>query len=430
MRKLPPVAIRNGSTVRFVPEIAGSSIPPDTAIVLREKIRTLLLKGKAGGIQLVDGPADTVIKCIVTGYEPKIIHANQRQVGVQHQQIATWIANMEASVQVLDGRDHPIESADIKYHLENDFIVSKQEDNVNAVGEKKTGWRQKVASTIGVAKGGDVGDLAELAGSGKQIHDALAASEEKGARPPTELEWHDALIEGMAAKVANEIVPVDQEFIAILPADKEFAEIRQLAMNGHWGEVQEETEKMPPLKGANEAYRVYTLGLSYEALGCNDPDHPDKASELLNQASKYYSDARKLKPDDRELLLAQIRVQDSLDHYLEIQHFVETMQSAKNQNPGPDTSAPEPAKQDNIADNRALIDMVNANMAESIMLTFVQTAADPKFDTSANGLLVLARGKVPSSVIQAVQKRMAALANGSQKSAATVKRSSAVEKTH
>jgi hypothetical protein len=260
-RKLPPVAIRNGNTVRFEPEIAGASIPPDTATILREKIRTLLLNAKAGGIQLVDGPADTVIKCIVTGYEPKIVHPGQRQVGVEHQQIVTWIANMETSVQVLDAQGRPIDAANLKFHLENDFIVAKQEQALNGMGDKKTGWRQKLANGIGVAKGGDVGDVAELAGSGKQVHDALTASKDKRARPPTELEWRDALFEGMAAKVANQIVPVDQEFVAMLPIDKELIQIREMAKSGRWGDVQEQTGQMQPLKGPERSIPALYFGV-------------------------------------------------------------------------------------------------------------------------------------------------------------------------
>ncbi len=100
-RVLPPVASRSGNTVQFVPEIAGNSIPAETAVILREKIRTLLMNTKGGAIQLVDSSPDTIIKCIVTGYEPKTVHPDQRQVGNQHLQIATWIGNIEASVQVL-----------------------------------------------------------------------------------------------------------------------------------------------------------------------------------------------------------------------------------------------------------------------------------------------------------------------------------------
>jgi hypothetical protein len=402
VRKLPPVATRDGNTVRFEPEIAGASIPPETATILRTKIQTLLLNAKAGGIQLVDGAADTVIKCIVTGYEPKTIHPDQRQVGLNRQQIVTWIGNIEASVQVLDNRGKPIDAANIKYHRENDFVVAEQEESVSSVTDKKTSWRDKLADSMKVGKGGDLGDIAGMAGGGKKMHDALAAKD-KSMRQPTDLEWRDFLIEGLAAKVANRIVPVDQEFVAILPVDKEFAQIRELAKGGRWGDVQEQTEKMNALSGANEAYRLYMLGLSYEAIACGEASRPEEAADLLNKASKNYDDAHKLKPNEREILLAQIRVQDSLDHYLEIQHYLQTRQAtAKTISPKqPQT------RDENAADNAAVIEMAKANMAESVMITFVQTAPDPNFDTSGKGLLQLAKARVPASVIQAVQKRMA-----------------------
>ena len=79
-RKLPAVAARNGNTVRFIAEIAGP-FPNDTAVILREKIRTLLLHSKTGEIQLVDGPADTEIKCILTSYEPKVFGKDSAKWG-------------------------------------------------------------------------------------------------------------------------------------------------------------------------------------------------------------------------------------------------------------------------------------------------------------------------------------------------------------
>jgi len=124
--KLPPVAMREGKTVRFEPEIAGQSIPANAATALRARIQTLLQSPQAGGIQLVDGAADTVIKCIITGYEQRQLKGD-RDVGNKHEQIVTWIGNIEASVQVLDSRSNPLDSANIKYHLENDFVAAEQE---------------------------------------------------------------------------------------------------------------------------------------------------------------------------------------------------------------------------------------------------------------------------------------------------------------
>ncbi len=418
-RKLPPVSARNGSTVQFLPEIAGNSIPAETATILREKIRTLLLNAKAGGIQLVDGPADTVIKCIVTGYEPKVVHPGERKIGLKNQKIQTWIGNIRASVQVLDSRNRPIDAANLQYHLENDFVTSEQEDKVASVQDKKTSWRDKVATGIKVARGGsDAGDLVSAAGGGQQMHDALGA-EGKGGRAPTEIEWRDALIEGLADKVANRIVSVDQEFVALLPVEKDFLQIRELAKGGRWGDVQEQTEKMSPLSGSSEAYRLYLIGLSYEAIAYGEAEKSNEATATLNKASKFYTDAKNVKPAEHEILLAQIRAQDSLDHYLEIQHFLqnrpkepaaeapvkEVKAAAAGPAGGSGSAAVTPAE--NSANNAALIDMAKEGLPESVLITFIQTVPDPKFDVSSNGLLQLARAHVSGPVIQAIQKQMA-----------------------
>lgn len=403
-RRLSPVASRSGTTVRFTVQGTGASIPPEAASVLQQRVQTLLLDAKAGDIKMVEeGPADTVVKCSITGYEPKSTQPNQRQVGLQQETLVTWVGNVEASVQVTDARDRPIVAANLRYHLENDFVTSEKEQQVAQVNDKKKSLKDKMTSTIAAVRGGKSSDLAALVGQQGAVQ-ALTRSQEKGARPPTDSEWRDALLEGMAVKIASLIVPVNQDFQVILPTDKGFEPILTLAKDKRWGDVQEQAEKMAPLQGAEDADRLYVIGLSHEALGCESPEHPKEAAEELNKASLYYRDALKVR-DDRELRLADMRVRDSIDHYLQIDHYA----SSKSAPSPPEKQAGSSTekKPDDVANNDALIDMVNSNVQESILLTYVQTVESPKFDVSASGLTALSKAKVPPSVIAAVQKRMA-----------------------
>jgi hypothetical protein len=172
VRKLPAVAERHGRTVRFEPTIASSAIPQDVATILREKIRTLLLHAKEGEIQLVDGRADTVLRCTVTAYEPMVQRPNRRQVGLKQEQVMTLIGNMEASVHVLDQAARPLDAGNLKQHLEKDYIVSEQEQKAAALGGKAT-KSEKAGGLLNIFKGGgDAGDIARVAGAGDPLHDA------------------------------------------------------------------------------------------------------------------------------------------------------------------------------------------------------------------------------------------------------------------
>jgi hypothetical protein len=404
-RDLPPVATRFGNTVQFLPEIAASSVPQEVAMVLRSKIQTLLMNTKGGAIQLVESSPDTVIRCIITGYEPKVIHMAQRDVGNEHQGITTWIGNIEASVQVLDKRNNPIDSANVKSHLEKDYVLTRREDQVTAITQKQS-WRDRMGGALSTVRNGvpGLGQAVALAGAGQKIHDAVTEKQQPD-HTPTDLEWRDMLIESLASRVANRIVPVSQEFTAVLPLDTAFAQARELAKAKHWGEVEEQMDKMAPIQGPNEAYRLYLLGLSYEAQACTGSEPPKEAAEQLNKATKYYDDAHKLRPGEHELFLAQIRAQDSLDHYLEIEHALELRAHApvREQNP------PVPSKPAaDVADNAQLIALVQAKMTEPVLLAYVQGVQDPKFDVSATGLLEMRRAGVPLDVIAAAQKRMLA----------------------
>ena len=399
-RKLPAVAARNGNTVRFIAEIAGP-FPNDTAVILREKIRTLLLHSKTGEIQLVDGPADTEIKCILTSYEPKVLREGQRQVGTVIQKTETWIGNIGASVQVLDNHNHPLDAANLKHHLENDFVISQQ--NAPSSAQPSSPFGIKVPQIK--IKGHSFGNAPTMAAP------ADAGARGKGGRPPTESEWRESLIEGLAAKVANRIVPVDDEFVAVLPVEKEFAQLRELAKTGHWGNLQEQTEKMGPLSGGNEADRLYMLGLSYEAGAYGDSGQADQAADALTKASKFYTDASQLKPSEREYFLAQLRAQDSLDHYTEIKHFEQSRKPSNQVSQAKPSGGSAPKLG---FDNDAVVAMTQQGMDEHIILNFIQNATDPKFDASASGLMELGRERVSANVIGAIQKKMAATASATQ----------------
>ena len=118
------------------------------------------------------------------------------------------------------------------------------------------------------------------------MHDALSSSVEQVERLPTDSEWKSSLVEGLATKVANRIVPVDEEFVVMLPGEKEFSQVCDMAKAGRWGDVQERLETAAPMSGHAEAYRQYVLGVSSEAIAYSDAGSADKAVDLLNKASQ------------------------------------------------------------------------------------------------------------------------------------------------
>lgn len=423
-RILPAVAARNGSTVRFEAQVVGS-IPVETGTILREQIRTLLLHAKTGEIQLVDGPADTEIKCTVTSYEPKTIVKGTRNVGTATQTIETWVGNMNASVQVLDSRDHPLDAANIKNHLENDFVIG-QEARTSPTATKAHGLFSSLGSTsIGRTLG--VGSAA----AGAVTAPGSGGANGKGARPPTDAEWRESLVEGLAVKVANRIVPVENEVVAVLPVEKDFDHLRELAKTGHWGNVEEAADKMGTLSGNAEADRLYMIGLSYEASGYAESAKPDDASTALNKASEFYGKAVQLKPNEREFFLAQLRVQDAVDHYVAIQQYLQTHGAGKKPEPVVQTASASAGA--GAEDNAALIEMTTSGLPEAVVLSYIDGAKDPKFDISAQGLILLSRSKVPAAIIQAVQKKMAkdgSTKDGAGKAPATQAASGTQRKPH
>jgi hypothetical protein len=407
--ELPAVAAPKGRTVQLVSSVSGKSIESEAADILKEQVRALLLRAKGANFQMVDSGGDTVIKFVVTGYEKKTVQKSTVTKGTATEQVETWIGNMQVSVEVEDHKGNPIEGSNLKYHLEDDFVAARTEgknDKLSSKGSKS----DMMGHLLSLAHGGSAGEDAKALTGSSTLGGALDANHTKKAGPPTDVEWRDSLIEGMAKRIANEIVPIETDTVIPFPEDKQFAQLRAQAAMNHWGDVKEAAEKLSFQKPSDEGNRLYILGLSYEALAGEDSHAPQQAEDSFNEASKDYRAASKLRPGDRDIQLAELRIEDAIDHYLEVQRYRE----AKTVTP------PAPEKEaSNDADNDAVISMVKAKLPESVILNFIKTAPDPKFDVTQKGLIGLSTGGVSGTLIEAEQSRMSPKSAGSTAKAAT-----------
>ncbi len=91
------------------------------------------------------------------------------------------------------------------------------------------------------------------------------------------------------------------------------------AAAGLWERALETFETAPPLpKPDEDAYRLYNIGVAYEALAYQAEDEK-AAMKILDQAAINYGKAIDAKPGEKYFLEPQKRIETAIAHYKELE---------------------------------------------------------------------------------------------------------------
>ena len=134
--------------------------------------------------------------------------------------------------------------------------------------------------------------------------------------PPTPSELRSRLISMPCSRSPSIIVNTDEK-VDVFLARKEgpLDEGDKDAMTGLWERALETYETAPAFpKPAEDAYRLYDIGVAYEALAYQAED--EKATmKYLDQAAINYGKAIDAKPDEKYFLEPQKRIETAIAHY-------------------------------------------------------------------------------------------------------------------
>lgn len=388
VRKLPPmINVKEASFHIEASKTAGVSA--DVVDTLITKTRGLLLKDRDRSLRLDDTNPNYTLRCKVTGYEVQQGKSTEG-TGAAAVEYVSIIGTIEATIEVLDSTKGAIDSDNLKSHFERSYVV------------------------------GGGGNFLTRRGT-------------SSGRPPTPLEQRDLIVEGLAAKVAQRLVSIEEEVPVRLPIAGQFKEMQEMARRKRWAELQEAAEKLPPpKKDEDDSYRLYMLGLGYEGEAYDKAKaDPDAAKDLLTKAFSAYTDAKGKKPKESYFIQPEIRTQESLDSYLAIDRFkkLESMKakaaetgpiaSAKLVQPVSNPVAPAPAPApapvpppataaapaSDEWNNQTLLALKQKGVADASLITMIRNAKNAKFDIdSPKGSLELAVFSDP--VIQAISQKM------------------------
>ena len=368
-RKLPPV-ISNlpGSTLKLE-ATATQSVPREVLDVLITRTRAEILKDRDRKIRFDDNNSDVNLRCRVTGWE---LVAQERNVqnGNKVERYLRIIGNVQATVEVFNGRTRiPLDSANLKNHYEEEFDMSTG---------ASTNWLKNL-------------------GTGKK----------SATRLPTPQEQQSMLMDGLAKKIAQRVVPIEEEVVIAIPKGKKFDEIKKAAQAKRWGEVVEMAEKMEPFpKPDDDAYRQYIIGVGHEVLAYQPGKGAKEIQDELSTAQSAYLKAKEMKREEKKFQDPNLRVQESIDHVIAILDVMKqsTVRDVEKPKGPPRTFS-----------NDYLIYLHNdLKRSEKFIINQIETAADPKLDDSPAGQDALFRGGLSEDVVMAVSRRMAAVRSGNK----------------
>jgi hypothetical protein len=252
------------------------------------------------------------------------------------------------------------------------------------------------------------GGMSGVVARGREImHRTSNTVEQAGGKeiveePPTIPELTAKLVEGVAVQVAQRIVLTDEHVEVPLPRGGSLDQAMDLALAKRWGAMLQQLDRMAPLAGDRDAFRLYGMGVANEAMAYTE-ESTGKRRDLIAAAAQNYKAALKLRPADNVLHDAENRIAGSLAA-LDVARTATTASSSAH------AAAPE-AKSGggDTWDNAAVIDMVKGGFKDPELIEAIRSAKDPAFKVeSPRDLLQLKQAGVSDAVVRAMRQRMAA----------------------
>jgi hypothetical protein len=158
-------------------------------------------------------------------------------------------------------------------------------------------------------------------------------------------------------------------------------------------------------KPVDDAYRLYDIGVAYEALAYAAEDE-QSAMKFLDEAAINYGKAIDAKPAEKYFLEPQKRIETAIAHYKELEEqkhskFVAESASAPKAPASTKTSAAKGLT------NEQVIAMVKSGMEDETVIQAIRTAKTSNFDLSSGGQQQLTSNGVSTQVVVAMKARAA-----------------------
>jgi tetratricopeptide (TPR) repeat protein len=226
---------------------------------------------------------------------------------------------------------------------------------------------------------------------------------------PTLAEVRSRLILDAVQQIAEHIVNTDESVdVFLAKKDGPLDEGDKDAATGLWERALETFETAPPFpKPTEDAYRLYNIGVAYEALAYQAEDEK-AAMKYLDQAAINYGKAIDAKPDEKYFIEPQKRIETAIAHYRQLEREHEEAARAKAaEQAAQNNPPPGPAPSGKGLTNQQVIAMVKAGMEETTIIQAIRGADAINFDLTPAGQKTLASGGVGEHILLEMKRQAA-----------------------
>jgi hypothetical protein len=296
-RKLPPVIQFTGTTFT-VKVTARDPKDADLAGKMKDLLETELLKND-NKLHADPNSQELLVNCTITNFSvppPQPFTRNEviMQKGKQLEQPVQYnkiTGSLEVSYQARDPRAGKALDADnITGNYSEDFEAGTNQQAGKSLGTKVADPFKRMA--------------------GKKTEDSSG--------PPTATQLREDLIHKAIHEIASRITATSEP-VEVMLAQGKLDKVNQSAEHGLWSRYLEDLERMPPLPNAkDDAYRLYNIGVAYEALGYQTEDRK-AAKGFLQEAAINYGKAVDARKEEKYFLEPQKRIETAMAYYRKIE---------------------------------------------------------------------------------------------------------------
>jgi hypothetical protein len=287
-RKLPAVVQLPGTSVKIV--VTSHSNAADLAADLHSSLTSDLLKNDPR-LHISDTAADSIINCEILSFDqPRPTTttrpgAKDKNGNVQQLSYTRVTGQLRVAFQSRTRTGATLGS---------DNIIAKYDEEFDASGNAQSGG---------------------IAGIFNNGIKRLKGAKIEETHPPTEGELRADLFNNAVHQIVAELAVTNEVIEVFLAKGKGLDAGAKDAEAGLWTRALEAWETLKPLdKPVEDAYRLYDVGVAYEALGYASKE-PQTAMKYLSQASINYGKAIDSNPAEKYFREPQKRIETALSHY-------------------------------------------------------------------------------------------------------------------
>jgi tetratricopeptide (TPR) repeat protein len=379
-RKLPALVRLNGGTFRV--KVSGRENQVDLSRDLGAQLETELMKDDFH-FRADEMNPSIVISCQITDYshpQPTVTQRPNLAAGKNGSKTLPYLrvtGSLSVAFQARTG-NQTLASNNITAKYDEEFDSAGNDASHGVLGTMSSTW-----------------------------HRITGGASSEDLNPPTEPELRSKLLTEAVHQIAQHLVNTNETVeVYLAKGKKALDEGDKQAEAGLWQRALETYETAPPMpKPVEDAYRLYDIGVAYEALAYAAEDEKS-AMRFLDEAAINYGKAIDAKPAEKYFLEPQKRIETAIAHYKELEeqrHPKVVVESA----PATKVDASSKATTAKALTNAQVIAMVKSGMEDDTVAQAIRVAKTSNFDLTAGGQQQLTSSGVSTRVVAAMKARAA-----------------------